>query len=532
MPSQNRRASGIRRAWGRGPIILKLESLERRDLLSATGALPDLVNSSLATATSVADWNDIVTIAGRVTNQGSAPTTAPFEIDIYASPVRGIDRYSVPIGAVTIAPGLAAGQSALYNTSVTLPATPIPYVASSGGTVYITAWVNPKKAVAESNYRNNKDIGPPHDAAPVLIAAPAPADLVGTTLAVTPTNATWGTAITVTAQISNQGAGPAPPTRALLTLTPQGQTYGGTTSVGIGSIMVPALGPYQTVNVVQSVTLPAIEPLAVTNYTNFGLAMTQDAGYVTNELYPHQPTQGQGLDQTPITITYGSGAAPATPPLPDLAASSVLGPAGAVRWGESFPVSTVVQNLGQATAGAFLVRYLLTGASGSINNAIFLGDETIAGLAPGASRQLSETLKLPSRLPSGVTLNSVGWGRVAVLVDPENAVNESLKSNNNSISAPFVVRLPGNADTVPTTQAAGALPSVSSLAQKAQNQAKLAAAVRRAAKVEALLRARPNRKLHRRAAPKTDSVVNKAVSLGKEIYKLPTQVFDALKKSV
>ena len=30
MPSLDRRAAGRRRAWGRGPITLKLESLERR----------------------------------------------------------------------------------------------------------------------------------------------------------------------------------------------------------------------------------------------------------------------------------------------------------------------------------------------------------------------------------------------------------------------------------------------------------------------------------------------------------------------
>ncbi len=30
MSSQDRRAAGLRRAWGRGPIILKLERLERR----------------------------------------------------------------------------------------------------------------------------------------------------------------------------------------------------------------------------------------------------------------------------------------------------------------------------------------------------------------------------------------------------------------------------------------------------------------------------------------------------------------------
>ena len=36
MSSQDRRAAGLRRAWGRGPIILKLECLERRELLAAS----------------------------------------------------------------------------------------------------------------------------------------------------------------------------------------------------------------------------------------------------------------------------------------------------------------------------------------------------------------------------------------------------------------------------------------------------------------------------------------------------------------
>jgi hypothetical protein len=531
MPSQNRRAAGRRRAWGRGPIILKMEALERREVLSGNSGLPDLVNSSFASSSSMADWSQSVTVAGRVTNQGQSVTTAPFDVAIYASPVRGIDRYSVPLGDVSVPAGLGPGQSVPYQTSVTLPATPIPSVGSEGGTLYLVTWVNPNQSVAEGNYRNNKDLGPPHDAAPVLIVPPNPSKLVGTTLAVTPATATWGSTITVTAQITNQGGGPSPQTRALLSLTPQSLSYGGTTTVAIGSITVPPLQPYQTVNLVQNITLPNIEPLTVANYTNFVLSMTQDADFATDDLYPHQPTQGQGYDQTPITISY-SASPPATPALPDLAASSVLGPTSTVRWGQSFPVTMDVQNLGQAAAGPFTVRFLLTGAGGSVDSSIFLGNVNVGGLASGATDQLTTTLQLPTRLPSGITLQSVGYGRVVALVDPDNAINETLKSNNASISAPFVVRLPGNAGTVPTTQAPGTLPSVSAVAQRARNQAKVAAAARRAAKVEALLNGRPHRKLRRRPLPKTNGLTDKAISLGKEIYKLPNQVFKALSRSV
>ena len=82
MPSLDRRAAGRRRAWGRGPITLKLESLERRALMAAQASspLPDLVNSSLTVSSSVSDWGGAVEVEGKVTNQGTAATTAPFEV--------------------------------------------------------------------------------------------------------------------------------------------------------------------------------------------------------------------------------------------------------------------------------------------------------------------------------------------------------------------------------------------------------------------------------------------------------------------
>jgi hypothetical protein len=368
---------------------------------------------------------------------------------------------------------------------------------------------------------------------PLVIAAPPPADLAGTTLAVTPSTATWGSTITLTAQITNQGAGASPQTEALLNLTPQGLTYGGTTTVGIGTLVVPPLAPYQTVNLVQNITLPAVEPLTIANYTNFGLSMTQDANYVTNSLFPHQPTQGAGYDQTPITITYSAtNPVPTTPPLPDLAAATVLGPTRTERWGQSFPVTTNIQNLGQAAAGSFQVFFLLTGAAGSLNDALYLGQATIPGLPAGGNQQITQTLTLPTRVPSGMALDTVGYGRVTVLVDPNNFINESLKSNNDSISAPFIVRLPGSATSVPTGQAPGTVASIATVAQQDQNRAKRAAAAVRAAKVEALLQLRPKRKLRRHPAPKTDTIPDKVVSVGKELYKLPTQVFNAIKRSV
>jgi len=533
MPSQDRRAAGRRRAWGRGPIILRFERLEPRELLAVTPGLPDMVNSSLITSTSISDWGGNIEVEGLVTNQGGSTTTAPFEVALYASPVKGIDKYAVQIGQVEIPAGLAPGQSVPYETSADLPSTPIPEVSSSGGTLYVVAWVNPNKTIAESNYRNNLDIGPPHDAAPILIEAPAPADLAGTTFAVTPTNATWGSTITVTAQITNEGAGPSPQTRALIALTPQGLNYGETTTVGIGNIEVPPLAAYQTVNLVQNITLPAVAPFLLTNYTNFGLTMTQDADYLTNELYPHQPDQGVGYDQTALSVTYNSSTpTPTLGPLADLAASSVLVSKSTLTWGSSFTATTEVQNIGQADAGSFLVRFLLTGLNGTTNDAIFLGDATIPSLAAGYNQPITQTLQLPSRLPAGVSLGNVGYARIAVIVDPENTVNDSLQSNKAALSAPFIVRLPGNATTVPTTATVGALPSVQTLAQRSQNEAKLAAAASRAAKIRARNALEPPKKLHRKRPRSGQNIAQITVNVAEELSKLPTQAFDKIKKSV
>ena len=158
---------------GRGPIILKLESLERRALMAANSnsnsTLPDLANSALTVSSNVSDWNQSVEVEGKVTNQGHSATTATLQVGLYASPVRGIDKFSVPVGEVTIPAGLAPGQTVPYETSIQLPATAIPDVSSNGGTLYIAAWVNPGRIIAESNYRNDRDLGPPYDSAPISI---------------------------------------------------------------------------------------------------------------------------------------------------------------------------------------------------------------------------------------------------------------------------------------------------------------------------------------------------------------------------
>ena len=447
MSSQDRRSAGRRRAWGRGPIILKFDSLERRDLLSGAGAaLPDLVGSSFST-TQNADWNQQITASGVITNQGQGAVTVPFNVGIYASPNSAIGHRAVLLGEVTISGGLAPGQSTPFTTTVKLPNSPLPGM-SANGVVHINIKVDPERVIHESNPLNQSGIGLGHDVAAIQITPQQPARLDTTSLGIYPTAPEWGSTVTVTAQISNTSYGNAPATRAQVVLTPAGVTPGTGSDITIGSISVPAIAAWQTTNVEGTITLPVTPPVLLTGDSQFNLSVMPDADYITNDVYPHTVTGIQGTDIVPANITVPPGTTPpALGALPDLAAGAVTTSANTLYWGHNFQVQAAVQNLGTSDPGPFRVRFILVGASGNTSNGIFLGDTIVQSAAPGSSQVVTQTLALPYRLPAGITLSSLGTGHIAMIVDPENVLNETFKNNNTSTSGPVTLRLLGTDGT-------------------------------------------------------------------------------------
>jgi hypothetical protein len=516
MPSHDRRSAGRRRAWGRGPIILKFDSLEKRELLNAGQALPDLVASSFTTSSN-ADWNTPITANGVVTNQGSAPVTIPFNVGIYASHNIRNGPYSVLLGEVTIPAGLGAGQSAHFSTTVTLPSTPLPGM-SPNGVVHINLVVDPEHHVKESNTLNQSQLGPAYDEAAVQITPSQPAHLVNTSIGVTSPTVNWGGSIAINAQVTNEAYGNAPATQEQVVLTPQGVTPGGPSDVTIGTIDVPALAAWSMVNVEQSIPLPLTPPALLSNTQQFTLSLLPDANYVTNSVYPHVAIGGPGIDQAAMTIGVPSGTTPpALGALPDLAAGAVTTSARTLYWSKSFQVQTSVENLGQAAAPEFRVRFLLTGASGDATHALFLGDAMVPGLQPGATMPLTETFTLPLRLPAGLTLDSVGIGRIVVVVDPQNVLNENFKNNNQTVSGPIVLRLLGtNGNSYVPNQPAPAqlVPVVKPF-------------VPTKPRFKPVIVPGPNgtKRLFRRPPPKPNSLIH-------ELTVFPTQVNDLLKKLV
>jgi hypothetical protein len=520
MTPQKRRAAGRRRAWGRGPIILRFEPLEGRQLLAASAQpLPDLVGADFATAHDL-NWGDTFQAVGTVLNQGGAATTAPFNVTIYAATGTTISADSVPLGVVSIPAGLGPGQSANFDQNFSLPATAIPNY-SAGNPIYIDMFVNQNKAVTESNYKNNEGVGQGFDSSPVVIVPEQPSLLQGSSLAITPTSPTWGQTITITAQVRNNAQGDAAATRAKIVLTPAGLDPGSPYDFTIGYLNIPAVPAYQTVNVQQQITLPANAPSSLNGNTSFTLSMAQDADYITNPLYPHVANQGQGLDSTPITITANPATPTATPTstptptptpaLPDVAPSNIVVTSKAVFWGYNFQVNANFQNFGQASSGPMEVMYLLTGTGGSLANAIVLGEATLPELAQGATQVLNQTVHLPSTLPSGESIPSTSSGRIAVLVDPDHTVDETVRSNALAESAPFTLRVLGTdgTSTVPTSPPVGTTlgqPQPAGSIASNTGSKTVAPAVAASPKAKAARQGKKATKLHRQVAPKRQSI--------------------------
>lgn len=503
--SDKRRSEGRRRAWGRGPIILRFDSLEKREVLSAAGhGLPDLVGSSMVVVQD-ADWGETVTATGQITNQGDANAAGPFNVAIYAGSRANIGRYSVYLGEVTVPDGLAAGQSVPFTTVVKLPSNPVPGLGSTG-LLHLGLKVDSQRQVNEANERNNAGIGPGFDQAVVAIAPQQPAQLIATSVGTYPTTATWGKTLSVTTQITNKSYGAAPATRAQVILTPAGIAQGTGSDVTIGSITVPAIQPWQTVNAEKSFTLPEIPPVLLSGASQFTLTILPDGDFLTNPVGPHFAISGIGVDQAVVNVNLPAGASstPIHEILPDLAVATVTLSTNDLVWGGSFDVTTSVQNMGTIDPGPFRVRFLLVGPSGNTTRTIFLGDAVIPGLAPGYQQPITQTVALPSRLPAGILLDGVGTAKIVAIADPENGINETFKNNNTATSAPVSLRLLGSDGTtyVPNTPNPEVLLTINrpSLA-KYQKSVKLAQAASDTQNGQAA----PTKKLFRRPPPKVQS---------------------------
>lgn len=484
MGNDQRRAAARRRAWGRGPHILRFESLEGRQLLSATSDLPDLTGQSITVPSSLT-WGQTFEVKGTVVNQGTTTVTSPIQVMLYAAPSMGNTSGEVSLGTVTLPAGLVPGATASFDQQVILPSTPLSGTDPSG-TVFVGMTVDPNGKVAESNESNNTGVGLGTDVAQATAAVPAAASLVGTSLQLSADTTEWGRPITVTEQITNNGTADAPATTALVVLTPSGSAIGGPSDVAIGSISIPAIAAGQSTTITRSITIPTIPPAALAGGSDFTLSIAQDADYVLNQVYPHIANQGVGADEALLTINT-----PAKPPamptaLPQLVVTGVNTTTTSTNWGQSVQVTASLANGGSVAAGSVRVRFVLVGTDGTVNG-IFLGDTAVSSLAAGGTTNVTANLKLPTTLPTG--LNSQVTGRIAVILDPEQTIDRVPNSSNVGFSSTFKVQGPAG-DTSASASTDDGAPTVADKKAATRKALAQAAAQKAAAKKAAALAAR------------------------------------------
>ncbi len=307
----------------------------------------------------------------RVTVRNRGTSESPTAV-VRGTVVVGANRIVLPEVSVAPGPGEALQRNFVWR-------------ASAAGPVQFEVQIDPANQVTEANENNNLAMSA------ALIGTPDQADLsiVPGSLSHTPSPALEGAALRITATIRNSGASATPAfvARAFLgdprqgaaaigsvTVDP-GLAAGAERSVEINSALLTLAGD-QTLYVLADATQQVVERSETNNFQLLPIAIRR---------LPDLATSLAGLSLTP--------SAPAT--------------------GQPAELRVQVRNLGEQPAAAFVVR-LLDGTTP-------VGNQTIAGLAPGATGQAV----FAWTFAGGGTPPSLG-----VLVDADSAVAEGNESNN------------------------------------------------------------------------------------------------------
>jgi hypothetical protein len=100
-----------------------------------------------------------------------------------------------------------------------------------------------------------------------------------------------------------------------------------------------------------------------------------------------------------------------------------------------------VDNVGMAPWARTTIEFVLTNDIDNPTQGYFLGSSVVPALAPGAVQDIAQTIKFPGRLPNGTNIPASSYGRIMAIVDPENIISESTKSNDDIQSGPISLQL-------------------------------------------------------------------------------------------
>lgn len=406
MSSQHRRAAARRRAWGRGPTILRFEPLEGRQLLSADPSLADEAPvPAEVPAPVIIPLEQETPSAGDTSQPGAAIVTD-------ATPVAGVAVVMVADASATMtlestAPDAnTTGAPAVVNLEDAAPETMdvAPILTATGSDPGL-------EAVATAPITTQATAAPLAATARALARVDrARPDLIGATFD-TLHNLDWGDPFRAVGSIENRGGATTTAFRVDV-VAARAPAIGGD-EVRLGSIDFPAglaAGEARSFEVPVALPFLPIPPVDAPPYVAIRLRV--DAGNSIDETdEANNQDRGQGFDTSIVTIT---------PHLPArlVGAAFNVSP-GPLSWGDTVVVTAQVRNDAQGNAPATRARIVLTpvGELPGGTRDVTIGSLPVPALPSYQAASVTQTIALPAIQPA--TLAGSSQFLIWILMDAD-----------------------------------------------------------------------------------------------------------------
>jgi subtilase family serine protease len=245
-------------------------------------------------------------------------------------------------------------------------------------------------------------------AMPITLYRP---DLVLTAVSIPATGAV-GRPLAITHTVKNAGPAPAGPFAIRFYLSSDGALDAG--DVLLGTRMFGGLVAGGSVPAVTRVTIPANTSAPATYQV---IAVADALGQQTE------------LDEGNNTFV-STGSVAISLYRPDLTLTALTTPASATA-GRALAIAHTVKNAGPAPAGAFAIRFYLSGDEALDTGDVLLGTRLLAGLGAGASSPAVTMVTIPAGTPAPSSY------RVIAVVDALGQQAETEEGNNLTVSAPL-----------------------------------------------------------------------------------------------
>ena len=328
-----------------------------------SAAAPDLDITALTTPATVQAGGTLA-VQHTIANIGTA-ASGPFTLSFFLSADGTLDAGDRALGTRALG-SLGAGVSSTLTTTLTVPDT------TTAPAAYHVIAMATLDAGTDRDPSNNGAVSATINVTPRDV--PSAPDLTVTNVSV-PSTIVAGRPLAVTHTVSNVGTAAAGGFTVRFYLSSDAALDGGDRLLGSRTLTGLAAGATNTT--VSTVTLPAGVPAAT-----YRVLVVADA---LAEVTERDETNNVGV----------SGALAVSALLPDLTVASVTMPAtGAL--GRPLAITSTVRNAGPAPAGAFTVRFYLSGTPTLDASRVLLGARAIGGLGVGASSMATSVLTIPA----------------------------------------------------------------------------------------------------------------------------------------